>query len=628
MSKHFIPLSPQEFSQLYGNDAVPDFILVSGDAYVDHPSFGPALIGRLLESEGYKIALIAQPDWRSVEDFAIFGRPRLGFLVTAGNLDSMVANYSAFKRPRRQDDYSPGGVAGKRPDRALIVYTGRIRQAFKGVTVVLGGIEASLRRLSHFDYWSDSIRRSVLLDAKADYLLYGMAEKGVVELARALAEKQIRRIDVPAHKIRGLVWALPGKEAHLDPKSNHITLSYDDTLTIPAYVLPSFEDLTADRQRYADHFSLQLSHADPVSGQTLVEPCGDRLVIQNPPAMPLSTEELDRIYELPCLRRQHPSYDNIGGVPALEEVRFSLVSSRGCFGGCSFCALTFHQGRIISARSHESLIREARLLIADPDFKGYIHDVGGPTANFRQPACSRQKNHGACPDRQCLFPSPCPNLQADHSDYLALLRKLRSLPGVKKVFIRSGIRYDYLLEDGNSEFMRELVAHHISGQLKVAPEHAGRKTLHAMGKPPISIYRRFSELFKKENEDLGKKQYLIPYLIAGHPGSDLAEAIELALFLKESGFIPDQVQDFYPTPGTVSTCMWATGIDPRDGKPVYVPKGEKERNLQRALLQFHKPENHPKVREALKKAGRTDLIGRGPGALVPPGRPGRQGQRR
>ncbi len=605
----FLPLSKAEFEARYGSGALPDFIIVSGDAYVDHPSFGTALIGRLLESEGYKVAVIAQPDWKKPDDFARFGRPRLAFLVTAGNIDSMVANYSASRRPRREDDYSPGGAPGRRPDRALIVYTSRIRQAFKGVTVVLGGIEASLRGLSHYDYWSDSIRRSVLLDAKADYLLYGMSEKSIIELAEALRRSADHGTVMEPEKIRGLVWS----------RSASVSGTGDDGM-IPARGLPSHEELLADRRRYADHFALQMKNADPFSARPLEEPCGGRIIVRNPPPMPLSSAELDRIYELPYLRRAHPSYDAAGGVPGLKEVQFSLISSRGCYGGCSFCALTFHQGRIITARSHESLLREARILTADPDFKGYIHDVGGPTANFRAPACDAQLKRGACTDKQCLFPGPCRSLKVDHSDYLSLLRKLRALGGVKKVFIRSGIRYDYLLQDGNREFLSELVRHHISGQLKVAPEHAGPKTLAAMGKPPITVYERFSELFYKETEKAGKKQYLIPYLIAGHPGSDLAEAVELALFLKKSGFIPDQVQDFYPTPGTVSTCMYATGIDPRSMEPVYVPKSDKERNLQRALLQFNKPENQRKAREALLAAGRPDLIGRGPGAIVPPGR--------
>lgn len=601
--KHFLPLTEKEYRKLHGEQQ-PDFVFVTGDAYVDHPSFGMALIGRLLEDEGYRVAIIAQPDWRRCDDFTRFGRPKIAFLLSAGNLDSMVSHYTAARRPRRGDDFSPGGVAGKRPDRALIAYTSRIRQAYKGIRVIIGGIEASLRRLCHYDYWSNSFRRSVLLDAKADYLLYGMSELVCLELAALLqecdkAEREPR--DEELAEIRGLVWL-----AKEEPTSY-------DTIKLPAY-----DNIKIDPPLYAKHFAVQLKHADPFSAKHLIEEYGGRFCIQNPSPFPLSSRELDRVYELPYLRRAHPSYEAQGGVPALKEVQFSLVSSRGCFGGCSFCALTFHQGRIITARSRDSLLREARFLIEDPDFKGYIHDVGGPTANFRQPACRAQRKRGACPDRQCLYPEPCKALEADHSDYIQLLRSLRQLPGVKKVFIRSGIRFDYLLEDKDDSFLRELVRHHISGQLKVAPEHAAAKTLAAMGKPPISVYEEFSRRFYRETEKAGKKQYLIPYLIAGHPGSGLKEAIELALFLKKSGFVPDQVQDFYPTPGTVSSCMWASGIDPRNGKSIYVARTQGERNMQRALLQFNKPKNYAKVRKALRQAGRGDLIGRGPGALVPP----------
>jgi uncharacterized radical SAM protein YgiQ len=612
----FLPLTKQEFEAQHGT-ASPDFIIVSGDAYVDHPSFGTALIGRLLESRGYRIAIIAQPDWRNTEDFSRFGRPRLAFLVTSGNLDSMVANYSASRHPRREDAYSPGGKAGLRPDRSLVVYTSRIRQAFKGVTVALGGLEASLRSLSHYDYWSDTIRRSVLLDAKADYLLYGMSETTILALAAALNAAAETESQPNVETIRGLVRVVGKNNIAYD---NIISSQYDDITGSKTVFLPSHEALLKDRTRYADHFALQMKHADPYSAATLIEPCGDRFIVHNPPPFPLTTEELDAVYELPFSRRAHPSYAKAGGIPALQEVRFSLVSSRGCFGGCSFCALTFHQGRIITPRSKESLLREAQKLIADPDFKGYIHDVGGPTANFHTPACEGQKHRGACSNRQCLFPKPCPSLKVDHTAYLDVLKSLRKLPGVKKVFIRSGIRFDYLLLDENRSFLKELVAYHISGQLKVAPEHAGSRTLEAMGKPPIEAYEQFSRLFYEETKRIGKKQYLIPYLIAGHPGSTLDEAVELALFLKKSGFIPDQVQDFYPTPGTLSTCMWATGIDPRTMKPIFVPRGEKERHLQRALLQFNRPKNYDRVRKALRQAGRSDLIGFGQTALVPPER--------
>lgn len=609
----FLPIDTAAFVRRYGSDARADFVIVTGDAYVDHPSFGAALIGRLLESEGYRVGIISQPDWQGPESFTTFGRPRLAFLVTAGNLDSMVANYSAGKRPRRKDDFSPGGRAGLRPDRATIVYTSRIRQAFKGVTVVLGGIEASLRKLAHYDYWSNSIRRSLLLDTKADYLIYGMAERSLPALAELLSMGESTgdresRADFGA--VPGLVW---------------FTTDVDILSDLDHVILPSYDNMINDITLYAGHFALQSANADPFSGKHLVEQYGKRMVVQNPPPKPLTTEELDRIYELPYTRRAHPSCDAAGGVPALREVQFSLVSSRGCFGGCSFCALTFHQGRIITGRSHESLLREAKLLAADPQFKGYIHDVGGPTANFRRPACRAQLKRGACPEKQCLFPEPCGSLEVDHSDYLALLRKLRGLPGVKKVFIRSGIRFDYLLLDRDDTFFRELVKHHISGQLKVAPEHAGAATLSAMGKPPVDVYRQFRRRFEDETKRAGLKQYLIPYLIAGHPGTNLSEAVELALFLKESGFVPDQVQDFYPTPGTLSTCMWATGIDPRSMQPIHVPKSDRERSQQRALLQFNRRENHRKVRQALKDAGREDLIGHGKGALVPPeeGTPGR-----
>ncbi len=642
-TRDFLPATVQEFHLRYGKGAVADFIIVSGDAYVDHPSFGAALIGRLLEAEGYRVALIPQPDWRSSEGFSIYGRPRLAFLVTAGNLDSMVANYSAARRPRKGDDFSPGGKGGKRPDRASIVYTSRIRQAFKGVTVVLGGIEASLRRLAHYDYWSDSIRRSLLLDAKADYLLYGMAEGSLSALARLL-DRSARKSAEGGEMVSSLGTEDPdlGTEQEYQPDSAvtdqdlagipglaWISRVYDNKI-ISQYdmqILPNYDEMKQNPGLYASHFALQMANVDPFSGKHLVECYGRRRVVQNPPSKPLTTEELDRNYELPYTRRGHPAYDGAGGVPALREVQFSLVSSRGCFGGCSFCALTFHQGRIITPRSHDSLLREAGRLIADPDFKGYIHDVGGPTANFRRPACQAQLKRGACPDKQCLFPEPCGALEVDHSDYLALLRKLRSLRGVKKVFIRSGIRFDYLLLDKDDTFFKELVKYHISGQLKVAPEHAGPGSLAAMGKPPIAVYRQFRRRFEEETKRAGLKQYLIPYLIAGHPGTELTEAVELALFLKESGFVPDQVQDFYPTPGTLSTCMWATGIDPRTMKQIYVPKSDRERNLQRALLQFNRRENHRKVRQALKEAGREDLIGRGKWALVPPEGAERRGGR-
>ncbi len=591
-----MPCTAEELSVL-GWDRC-DFIIVSGDAYVDHPSFGTAIIGRVLEAEGFRVGIIAQPDWKTEESLKIFGRPRLGFLVTAGNLDSMVANYTAARKRRRQDSYSPGGEGGRRPDRASLVYANLIRRAYKKVPVILGGIEASLRRLAHYDYWSDSLRRSILLDAKADLLVYGMAEQSIVEIARRLNR------GVAVREILDI----PGTVVKIQPGD----------LPEGTVILPSHDDLKAGLRAYAESFQVQIQNADAFSGSPLYEGYGSSGILQLPPSLPLSREDLDRVYDLPFMRQQHPSYTE--KVPSLEEVRFSLVSSRGCFGSCSFCALTFHQGRIIQSRSHESLIKEAELVKAMPDFKGYIHDVGGPTANFRHPACKKQTSTGACPQRMCLFPKPCPHLDTDHGDYIALLKKLRKLSGVKKVFIRSGIRFDYLLEAGNEDFLRELCAHHVSGQLKVAPEHVSGRVLSAMGKPPHGVFLEFRDKYEKMNTSMGKKQFMVPYFISSHPGSTLEDAIELALFFRKQRFIPEQVQDFYPTPGTVSSCMYYTGIDPRNMKKIYIPRSYEEKQMQRALLQFNRPENAPLVRKALVKAGRTDLIGFGGNALVSPGK--------
>ncbi len=593
-----------------------DAILVTGDAYVDHPSFGAALIGRLLESAGYRVGILARPDPDDVEAFRLLGRPRLAFLVTAGAIDSMVSSYTANKKPRAEDDYAPGGKSelclrgdgsigrGKlartqaRPDRALIVYATRCREAFKGVPIVVGGLEASLRRLSHYDYWSDSIRRSILLDSKADLLVYGMGETAILGIMAALSEG---RQPGEIRGLRGTAW-----RSSKPP-------SLGEGLSIK---LPSFDSIKSDKALFAESFRTQYRSSDPHCSKALVEESGGRWVVVEPPAFPLDGEALDRLYELPYERDAHPMYSAFGGVPALSEVRFSLVSSRGCFGACSFCSLAFHQGRILTARSRGSIVAEARKLSQLPDFKGYIHDVGGPTANFRKPACEKMGRSGACPDRRCLAPDPCPNLRPDHSDYLALLRELRGLPGVKKVFIRSGIRFDYLLLEADDTFFRELLEHHVSGQLKVAPEHVSRRVLELMGKPRREVYDAFARRYLELNRELGLKQYLVPYFISAHPGAGLEEAIELAEYLRDGGFVPDQVQDFYPTPGTLSTVMYCTGLDPMSGDPVHVARGARERALQRALLQYSKPENRELVREALVAAGRRDLIGTGRRCLI------------
>lgn len=601
MSHGFLPISKEDMKEA-GIEQL-DFVYICGDAYVDHPSFGHAIISRILEAHGYKVGIIAQPDWKDRESINRLGEPRLGFLVSAGNMDSMVNHYSVSKKRRTTDAFTPGGVMGKRPDYATIVYCNLIRQTYKHKPIIIGGIEASLRRLAHYDYWSNKLKRSILLDSGADLISYGMGEHSIVEIADALDSgldiKDITFIDGTVYKTR-------------DRES-----IYD------AIELPHFEALKADKLEYAKSFYIQYSNTDPFSGKRLFETYDEKLfVVQNPPAKPLTQSEMDSVYALPYMRDYHPSYKELGGVPAIEEVKFSLISNRGCYGGCSFCALTFHQGRIIQTRSHESILAEANKIIWDPDFKGYIHDVGGPTANFRAPACDKQMTKGACPHKQCLFPKPCQNLKVDHSDYLKLLRKLRELPNVKKVFIRSGIRFDYLIYDNDRTFLRELCEHHVSGQLKVAPEHISDAVLEKMGKPGVDVYNRFVKAYKDMNEKIGKKQYLVPYLMSSHPGSTLKEAVELAEFLRDLGYMPEQVQDFYPTPSTISTCMYYTGVDPRNMQPIYVAVNPHEKAMQRTLIQYRNPKNYDLVYEALVKAGRTDLIGFDKKCLIRP----RQGE--
>ena len=597
MKENFLPLTREEMTKR-GWDQV-DFVYVSGDAYVDHPSFGHAIITRLLESRGYRVGIIAQPDWRKPESVQVFGEPRLGFLVSAGNMDSMVNHYSVSKKRRKTDAYTPGGEMGKRPDYACVVYGNLIRQTYKKTPIILGGIEASLRRMAHYDYWSDKLKRSVLLDSGADVISYGMGEHSIVELAEALDA------GIPVEDITYIAGTVV--------KAKSLDSIYD------AEILPSFEDLKADKMNYARSFYTQYLNTDAFNGKRLVEPYSEHLyVVQNPPATPLTQMEMDDVYSLTYQRTYHPSYEAKGGVPAIKEIKFSLISNRGCFGGCSFCALTFHQGRIVQVRSHESLIEEAKEITKDKDFKGYIHDVGGPTANFRHPSCKKQMEHGVCKTRQCLFPSPCKNLDADHRDYVSLLRKLRDIPKVKKVFIRSGIRFDYLLADKKQEFLRELCEYHVSGQLKVAPEHVAGPVLSLMGKPEHKVYEEFTRQFYKMNERIGKEQYLVPYLMSSHPGSTLKEAVELAEYCRDLGYMPEQVQDFYPTPSTLSTCMYYTGVDPRTMQKVYVPKSPHEKAMQRALIQYRNPELYDLVIEALHKAGRSDLIGFGPKCLVRP----------
>lgn len=604
MAEGFLPVSRQDMLDR-GIEQL-DFVYIIGDAYVDHPSFGHAIISRILEAHGYRVGIISQPDWKDDESISILGRPRLGFIISGGNMDSMVNHYYVSKKKRKTDAYTPGGVMGKRPDYATVVYGNLVRRKFKEIPVIIGGMEASLRRLAHYDYWSDSFKRSILLDSRADMISYGMGEHSIVEIADALASginiKDITYIPGTVYKTKDI----SGITGFSDNKLN-------------ALFLPSYEDMKKDSRLYAESFGIQYKNTDPFTGRIMAEQYpNDVYVVQNPPSPPLTMQEMDDVYALPYMRTYHPSYEEKGGVPAISEIKFSLVSSRGCFGGCSFCALTFHQGRIIQARSHESILKEAEEIIKDPEFKGYIHDVGGPTANFRHPSCEKQLKNGVCPGRQCLYPSPCRNMSVSHSDYLSLLRKLRKLPGVKKVFIRSGIRFDYLLADKDDTFLKELVKHHISGQLKVAPEHVSDSVLSKMGKPSNKVYEKFVKKYTHINEQTGKKQYLVPYLMSSHPGSDLKEAIELAVYLQELGYMPEQVQDFYPTPSTVSTVMYYTGIDPRNGEKVYVCRNPHEKAMQRALIQYRNPKNYELVYEALHKAGRTDLIGFDKKCLIPP----------
>lgn len=583
-----------------------DFLLVTGDAYIDHPSFGTAIISRVLENAGYRVAILSQPDFRSAEDFIAMGRPRYAVLINSGNIDSMVAHYTAAKKRRSDDAYTPGGKAGKRPDRAATVYTMLARRAFPDIPIYLGGIEASLRRFAHYDYWVDHVMPSILESSGADGLMFGMGERSVLELADAL--RHGKKGMAVCENIRGTAYFA------------HAPADSEQKLSLPfAYVeCPSFEEVQTDKSAYARSVKLQYDEQDAVCGRAILQRHGKRILVQNPPALPLTTAEMDAVYALPYQRTYHPSYEVMGGVPAIQEVRFSLAHNRGCFGGCNFCALAFHQGRYIQTRSHDSVIAEAKLLTTLPDFKGYIHDVGGPTANFRYPACKKQEQYGLCKDKRCLFPSACKNIVADHSDYLTLLRELRAIDGIKKVFVRSGLRYDYMLAGKNEAFFRELVEYHISGQLKVAPEHMSDNVLYYMGKPSFSVYETFRQQYTRINQKLGRKQYLVPYLMSSHPGSTLDDAILLAEYLNRIGYMPEQVQDFYPTPGTLSTAMYYTGLDPRTMRPVYVAKTSEEKAMQRALLQWRRPDKRPLILKALRQAGREDLIGYGKHCLVPP----------
>ena len=593
----FLPISKEDMRRR-GIEQL-DFVYVCGDAYVDHPSFGHAIITRLLESYGYTVGIIAQPDWKQNDSIAILGEPRLGFLVSAGNMDSMVNHYSVSKKRRKTDAFSPGGVMGKRPDYAAVVYCNLIRRTYKKTPIIIGGIEGSLRRLAHYDYWSNKVKRSILLDSGADLISYGMGERSIIEIAEALAAG----IDVKdITYIRGTVFR-----------------TQDPYFIEDAIVLPSYDEISTNKEAYARSFYIQYQNTDPFQAKKMAEAYPHGIyVVQNPPQKPLSMQEMDDVYALPYTRTYHPIYEKDGGIPAISEVKFSLISNRGCFGGCNFCALTFHQGRIIQTRSHASILAEAKQMIQNKDFKGYIHDVGGPTANFRHTSCKKQLEKGVCTNRQCLFPTPCKNLTVDHKDYLSLLRKLRQLPGVKKVFIRSGIRFDYLLEDKDDRFFRELCQYHVSGQLKVAPEHISDNVLRYMGKPPVEVYDRFKEKYRKINEQIGKKQYLVPYLMSSHPGSTLKDAIALAEYLRDLGYMPEQVQDFYPTPSTISTCMYYTGLDPATMQPVYVSHNPHEKAMQRALIQYRNPSNYDLVYEALKKEHREDLIGFDQHCLIRP----------
>lgn len=595
--KDFLPIDREDMKKR-GWDEV-DFVYVCGDAYVDHPSFGAAIITRILEAHGYRIGFIAQPDWKDDSSIQVFGRPRLGFLVSAGNMDSMVNHYTVSKKRRNQDAYTPGGVIGKRPDYATIVYCNLIRKVYKKVPIIIGGIEASLRRLAHYDYWSNTLKHSILMDSQANILIYGMGEHSVVEIADAL-DSGLAVEDITY--VHGTVY-----------HAKNLDSVYDYEM------LPSFDELKKDKKEYAASFYTQYCNTDSITAKCLVESYGNNgYVVQNPPSAPLTELEMDDVYELPYMRAYHPSYEKDGGVPALNEIKFSLTSNRGCFGGCSFCALTFHQGRVIQTRSHESLVNEAKEMTKDPDFKGYIHDVGGPTANFRHTACEKQKKYGVCTNKQCLFPKPCQNLKVDHKDYLALLKKIRQIPGVKKVFVRSGIRFDYVMADSDDTFLRELCKYYISGQLRVAPEHISDAVLDKMGKPHNAVYEQFIKRYQKVNATVGKEQFVVPYLMSSHPGSTLKEAVELAEYLRDLGYMPEQVQDFYPTPSTISTCMYYTGYDPRTMEPVYVPKNPHEKAMQRALIQYRNPDNYDLVKEALIKADRRDLIGYDAKCLIHP----------
>ena len=603
MGTGFLPICRKDMEEL-GWDR-PDFVYVSGDAYVDHPSFGHAIITRLLQAHGYKVCIIAQPDWKDKQSVTEFGEPRYAFLVSAGNMDSMVNHYSVSKKRRRTDAFTPGGVIGKRPDYATVVYSNLIRQVYKKTPIILGGIEASLRRLAHYDYWSDRLKRSVLLDSGADLISYGMGERSIVEIAEAL-ESGIDIKDITF--IPGTVYRTKSLESVYD-----------------AISLPEYEEMKREKLAYARSFYTQYKNTDPFTGKRMIEPYNEHLyVVQNPPSMPLDESEMDQVYGYPYRRTYHPSYEKLGGVPAISEVKFSLISNRGCFGGCNFCALTFHQGRILQTRSHESLLDEARKLTEDKDFKGYIHDVGGPTADFRQPSCEKQLTCGVCKEKQCLFPKPCKNLKADHKDYVRLLRELRALPKVKKVFIRSGIRFDYVMADKDDTFLRELCKYHVSGQLKVAPEHVSDAVLKKMGKPENGVYQSFVKKYMKINQEISKDQYLVPYLMSSHPGSTMKDAIKLAEYLRDLGYMPEQVQDFYPTPSTISTCMYYTGVDPRDMSPVYVPKNPHEKAMQRALIQYRDPKKYDLVMEALRKEGRMDLVGFEKHCLIRPRKIGKK----
>ena len=596
-ARQFLPVSKQDMAER-GWDSY-DFLVITGDAYVDHPSFGPAIISRLLEHEGYRVAILAQPDWRKAESFTAFGRPRLAVLISSGNIDSMVAHYTVAKRRRQDDAYSPGNKAGLRPDHAVVVYANKVREAFGDIPVVIGGLEASLRRFAHYDYWDDKVRRSVLLDSQADLLVYGMGETATKEIAARLAS------GTPIGEIT-------------DVRGTAFLADNPSACAYPMVEVASFEAVAGDKRAYAEANMTEYREHDPIVGRAILQRHGRDLLVVNPPAMPLTTEELDMVAELPYVREPHPMYDSMGGVPAIEEVRFSVAHNRGCFGACNFCSLAFHQGRIISSRSHESVIREVTALTHHPGFKGYIHDVGGPTANFRRPACKKQLKAGLCKNRACLSPEACPNLDADHTDYLMLLRKLREIPGVKKIFIRSGIRFDYMMKDKSGEFFADLVKHHVSGQLKVAPEHCVNSVLDYMGKPHIEVYEKFRQKYERLNQKYGKEQYLVPYLMSSHPGCTLDDAIHLAEWLNKSGRQPEQVQDFYPTPGTLSTCMYYTGIDPRTMQPVFVPTNPHDKAMQRALMQWKRPEKRPLVLEAIHRTHREDLIGFGKHCLVRP----------